>query len=261
MYNVTLWQCIIPSVHFVQLPIIHLNPIQPLPPTHPPWITETINLEKQWENFWIFTPVLPIFKKKKTWSAVIANAVPCRSLWKGHCEILGLLCLTVNNVTILLGRVRSDQIEMTYFFLNCKTFGVLKITSHVAGISDIREREKGKAESIDSCTFEATHCPPFPPWLLTLSPAVAQMVLFHFPNDLPNQATLSGLLQSTALLQSKTANFNKCLLLAFNICTCCLPLPSLLALAAFGSHLQYLQYLQYVDVQQRIKLVWRSGWW
>ena len=116
MYNVTLWQCIIPCVHFVQLPIIHLNPIQPLPPTHPPWITETINLEKQWENFWIFTPVLPIFKlsrKKKTLSAVIANAVSYHSLWKGHCEILGLLCLTVNNVTIILGRVRSDQIEMT----------------------------------------------------------------------------------------------------------------------------------------------------
>ena len=35
-----------PSVHFVPLSIIHLNPIQPLPSTRQPWITKTISLKK-----------------------------------------------------------------------------------------------------------------------------------------------------------------------------------------------------------------------
>ena len=34
-----------PSVHFVPLSIIHLNPIQPLPSTRQPWITKTISLK------------------------------------------------------------------------------------------------------------------------------------------------------------------------------------------------------------------------
>ena len=98
-------------------------------------------------------------------------------------------------------------------------------------IADISERNFiSEKERVLTVVLLNTHCPS-PPWLLAVSLVVAQMVLFHFPNDLPNPQ-----------LQS-TPQFHKTLEWAKHPISICKH-PSLLA----GLHL-HLQYVQYVHLQ------------
>ena len=63
----------------------------------------------------------------------------------------------------------------------------------------IRERE----ERVSTGVLLNTHCPS-PPWLLAVSLVVAQMVLFHFPNDLPQPSAAIHATVPQNIAQSKT---------------------------------------------------------